>query len=191
MAMDRKKMEALVSDEFKRRLDAAAERAHARRVAASAEQGNNSTAEQRWANTLQAATRVWENRIRPAIGHAITQANQAIVHDEKMLSIQDGAAAHYAAATGINTELPYADVVAGPLAKSRAPQVAGVLTTPQPKRSLGTAQRLRFAMRDNGAVEMTAHDCDVARIPAMPIDQFTDEQIEAAIADFVDVLIPK
>jgi hypothetical protein len=46
-------------------------------------------------------------------------------------------------------------------------------------------------MRDNGAVEMTAHDCDVARIPAMPIDQFTDEQIEAAIADFVDVLIPK
>jgi hypothetical protein len=122
-------MEALVSDEFKRRLDAAAERAQARRVAASAEQASNSTAEQRWANTLQAATYVWMNRIRPALGHAVTEANQAIVHDEKMLSIQDGTATHYAAATGTNTELPYADVVAGPLAKSRAPQVAGVLAT--------------------------------------------------------------
>jgi hypothetical protein len=70
-----------------------------------------------------------------------------------------------AVATGTHTQLPFADVTATPLAtSSRASRVPGASTIPQARQSLGTAQRLHFAMRDNGVVKMIAHNCDVAPI---------------------------
>jgi hypothetical protein len=158
-----------MSDEFKRRLDAAASRAQAKQ----AQSGANAD------NPIKATVAEWKARIRPAIGRAVEEANKRTAATKITLRAEEPAG-QYLSTIGSATPLPRASVTA--VKTSQRPRV-GQMTDRQ-------TQRLDFAVCPDGSVKMKPHDCDVTAIGPISRDQFTDDKIEMAIADLLDRLVP-
>ena len=158
-----------MSDEFKRRLDAAASRAQAK----SEENADIHITE------IKATTAEWNARIRPAIGRAVEEANKRTAATKIALRAEESAGQYISTISGA-TPLPRASVTA--VKTSQHPRV-GHMTDRQ-------TQRLDFAVCNDGSVEMKPHECDVTPIGPLSRDQFTDDKIEMAIADLIDRLVP-
>ena len=159
-----------MSDEFKRRLDAAASRAQAKQAQCEANADNPTT-------QIKATVAEWKARIRPAIGRAVEEANKRTAATKITLRAEESAGQYLST---IATPLPRASVTA--VKTSQRPRV-GQMTDRQ-------TQRLDFAICPDGSVEMKHHDCDVTAIGPISRDQFTDDKIEMAIADLLDRLVP-
>ena len=161
-----------MSDEFKRRLDAAASRAQAKQAQSEANADNPIT-------EIKATAAEWKARIRPAIGRAVEEANKRTAATKITLRAEESAGQYLSTISGA-TPLPRASVTA--VKTSQRPRV-GQMTDRQ-------TQRLDFAVCPDGSVEMKPHDCDVTAIGPISRDQFTDDKIEMAIADLLDRLVP-
>ena len=158
-----------MSEEFKRRLDAAASRAQAKQAQSEANADNPIT-------EIKATAAEWKARIRPAIGRAVEEANKRTAATKITLRAEESAGSTIGGAT----PLPRASVTA--VKTAQRPRV-GQMTDRQ-------TQRLDFAVCADGSVEMKPHDCDVTAIGPISRDQFTDDKIEMAIADLLDRLVP-
>jgi hypothetical protein len=133
-----------------------------------------------------AGIREWKKRILPTIEKAVRAANAKIAASGMALNVHNEVWKHHLAATGTVTEFPIADVAVGPR-HSLAEQLAGTYA-PEPLDP--KARRLHFTMRVDGSVIMLAHNCAVSPIPARLPAQFSDEQIEKAIADLAGISHP-
>ena len=161
-----------MSDEFKRRLDAAASRAQAKQAQSEANADNPIT-------EIKATAAEWKARIRPAIGRAVEEANKRTAATKIALRAEESGGQYLSTISGA-TPLPRASVTA--VKTSQRPRV-GQMTDRQ-------TQRLDFAVCADGSVEMKPHDCDVTAIGPLSRDQFTNDKIEMAIADLLDRLVP-
>jgi hypothetical protein len=167
-----------MTNEFERRIGAAAARKSAT--------GHASTAAMQ-SNLLKAAIADWHVRIAPMVEQAVAFANQPLEGVGIRLSISKEVA-HGIMRGGQTPMRPVISINSALTEQEAAAQIAilGLPALLQPK----PMPLIQIGLEANASVFVAARHCRVPQRPPLPSSQLDKIRIRAIVADFIDAIIP-
>jgi hypothetical protein len=169
-----------MTNEFERRIGAAAARKSAT---------GHASAAATQSNLLQAAIADWHVRIAPMVEQAVTSANQPLEAVGIRLTISKEVAHSIGIMRGGQTPMrPVISINSALTEQEAAAQVVNLglseLLHPRPM------PLIQIGLEANSSVFVAARHCRLPQRPPLPSSQLDKVRIRAIIADFVDAIIP-
>jgi hypothetical protein len=179
--------------QFAKRLAAAAGRVADRKQSAVEQHAAAAQAQRELVARVNSVIGDWNARIAPQIIQAVAAANQALADSGVSLVHNVGSAQMFHVGAAPGPGLPSLPALAvTPALKAAA---ARMVNAPRPRRGGGNAAailaalpRVTFQVTGEGKISIAAANSRISSVGNFKSKDFTEAQIEATIADFVDEL---
>ena len=173
-----------MSDEFRKRLPEAKTRAQDAKQKADQETAQGLADVNRRQSELHSTASVWNRVKAPLIKQAVGVANQELADIGIRLGTSD-----FSSFSPGGMSLPSIRITVERQLAPRLPQQTGgrdpgALSL----QDAAQAASVTIALNHDGAVSITPSNCSISVKGVIPLNQFSDRQIETIVADFVDQL---
>lgn len=174
----------LMSDEFSKRLSAAKTRVERRKAAGRQEPGQGLADADRPQSEFHSAASVWNGAKAPIIKRAVEVANQELAESGVRLDTSEFSSFSREDMCFPGVRITVERLLAPPLPQQTGRRDLGALSP----HDVAEAASITIALNQDGAVSIVPNNCNLSIKGVIPLNQFSEWQIETIVADFVDRL---